>query len=151
MKTVRGNVWDFPHTVCIPTNVGWKTNGENVMGRGLAAQAAAIFPRLPEYYGKFCRLHSERPYPLAVFEKDDRQFVCCPTKPLAYPPHLSWKSASDINVITETVGQLPALADELNGPILVVRFGCGNGGLRWDAVRPIMESLDDRFILVEPE
>jgi len=153
MRYAVGNIFGFPGAVCVPTNVGWKTNGENVMGRGLAKQVAVTYPELPMLYGRYCRAHPRRPYPVAVFYlrkgTETRPVICVPVKPLADPPWLSWKQPADMGVIEESLRDLVFLASDIETEqILVVRFGCGNGGQSWADVGPLMEKyLDDRFLL----
>lgn len=55
-----GNLWDFYRTesdcfIVIPTNGVLKSNGEAVMGAGLAKQAAQRFPTLPQLLGQAIR------------------------------------------------------------------------------------------------
>ena len=57
MKIKIGNIWDYRETgyIVIPTNGIIKTNGENVMGRGLALQAKNKYPDFPRALGNFLK------------------------------------------------------------------------------------------------
>ena len=50
-QVVEGDIWehhnDGSRYIVIPTNIGWKTNGHNVMGAGLALQAKTRYPSSP--------------------------------------------------------------------------------------------------------
>jgi len=53
-------------------------------------------------------------------------------------------------LIRQSARQLVEMADKFGwGSVVLPRPGCGNGGLDWDDVRPILEAiLDDRFTVV---
>ena len=54
MREVVGDIWDYHakgHWVGITTNAVTKENGEAVMGRGIALQAAQRFPLLARQLG----------------------------------------------------------------------------------------------------
>lgn len=63
-----------------------------------------------------------------------------------------WACTSIIEIIERSCIQLVELADSKGwNTVLLPRAGCGNGGLKWSEVKPIMAKiLDDRFIVVTP-
>jgi len=105
------DIWDSsPITgyVVVPTNIGWKSNGENVMGAGLAQQAAERFPELPKIYGKWCKKKGNH-----IFVNDRLRIICAPTKTLnEEQPHLSWQRPSDPELVLYSYIKLLKLAKE---------------------------------------
>jgi len=105
------DIWDsdpIAGYVVIPTNIGWKSNGENVMGTGLAQQAAERFSELPKMYGKWCKEKGD-----SIFVNDRLRVICAPTKLLnEEQPHLSWQKPSDPNLILRSYIKLQKLAEK---------------------------------------
>ncbi len=164
MKTTIGNLWSFSGVICVPTNLGWKRDGTNVMGRGLACEAAVRYPMLPIEYGAFCRdcgtgidRGPVSPH-LFPFSTPARRLICVAVKPLNKDsPWASWRSLASLDLVTTSIRKLANYAKGISGVILVVPFGCGNGGLDQSTVIPIMkehlgpvrdESGEDKFVLV---
>ena len=144
---MTGNIWDASADVAIviPTNVGWKHNGENVMGRGVARQAATRYWALAEGYGYWCKAEGDRLYERV--EGDGRRLICFPVKPLALNPSMSWQQPADLHLLERSAVALAALSHR---SVWLPLVGCGNGGLNPADVLPILERLlDDRFTLVE--
>lgn len=149
IRTERGNIWDHhaSHHIVIPTNIGYKKKGgENVMGRGLAAQAAKRFPELPRWYGEYCRTFG-KDTPVVIYP--DGRLILFPVKPLnEAAPWLSWTNSADLKLIERSAQQLARVIIE--GPVAVSLVGCGNGGLDMGDVRPILDKhlSSKRFTLV---
>ena len=138
MKIVLGNVFDFPGVVCVTTNLGWNKFGDNVMGAGLAKEAARRDPELPNAYGDFCQENKDaQPFPLFRY-RGTRDYVCVPTKALNRDmPHLSWQQDSTLQLIKQSVQQLPDFCARFaTEQVLVVPFGCRNGKLKSELVLP---------------
>ena len=137
MEEVRGNLWDLHATgdecyqrawVVIPTNLGWKNNGANVMGRGLALQAAQKYPGLPMEYGKFCQV--VRSQDRKCMFDEEKCLVLAPSKPLdADHPWLSWQQGSDPELVKRSLHEIyewtVLVQEDFGLPLL----GTGNGGL----------------------
>lgn len=151
IRSVRADIWTFldSHLIVIPTNIGYKReSGANVMGRGLAAQAAARYPDLARWYGIFCKAHGKD---TPVVRYPDAPLLLFPVKPLnTAAPWLSWKQAADLELIERSTRQLAELQV---GDTAVPLVGCGNGGRTMAEVRPILDRhlSEDRFLLVLPE
>jgi hypothetical protein len=159
MQEVKGDIWKLAHflrdVIVIPTNIGWRKDGTNVMGRGLAAQAVKRFPDLPALYGEHCiQYGAETP----LFQcrvtgpTGGRHLLLAPTKPLKIAaPHMSWQQKSSLATIEQSLVQLSRVSPaHPGGRILVPLLGCGNGGLRREPVRELMDKylLEDHFIRV---
>lgn len=140
----------------ITTNIGWKKDGANPMGAGIAKQAAELFDELPAWYGARCKKYGAD---TAVCMYEPANFILFPTKPLnERTPWLSWQSKSDLALIRRSAIQLQKLSEimverkMLFGEIAIPLVGCENGGLERRDVVPILKQyLDDRFVLIERE
>lgn len=124
----------------IPTNGYIKNDMTNVMGRGVAKDAAFLQKKLPSILGDLILAWGNRCYLLPG------NMVSCPTKD-------HWKERSDIELIGRSLGQLRDLWITLDRPRLYLpRIGCGNGGLSWYHVRPLVANTfgdDDRVTVWE--
>lgn len=149
MKVTKGSLWDgeFDDQVkVVPVNLGWKKNGENVMGRGVAKQAMKRYPSLPDWYGWRCEgmasrgiVEIHRYYDLLMF----------PVKPLfKTAPWLSWQRSADLDLVEESAKLLAFMCR--GERIALPLVGCGNGGLDPAQVLPVLfkHLVGDRFTLV---
>ncbi len=55
MRTVDGDLWAIRIWRVVTTNLTTRADGQAVMGRGTAAQAAAKWTDLPRWYGEHWR------------------------------------------------------------------------------------------------
>ncbi len=145
MLEVRGNIWDYHkqgHWIVITTNGTVKTNGEAVMGRGIALQARQLNLNYPAELGRKIKRYGIHTYPMVHGI-------------IAFPVKYKWQENATLTLISKSCIELVYLVDcetlqNIKTPIYMVRPGCGNGRLNWKDVKPILEKhLDDRFIVVE--
>jgi len=151
----KGNIWfwhKLGHYVVIPTNAGWKLNGDAIMGTGLAQEASQKHPDLPKLYGIKCR--SYEPYSLFL----DQRLVLLPTKRLNQKqPFLSWKANSEYDYIKEQLQKLEndvfliGAAKAEDKKVYVPILGAGSGHLDKKEIIHIMDTIlkNDVFIGVE--
>lgn len=142
MKEVTGNLWTYPADVrVITTNGTVKKNGECVMGRGCAAEAKQRWPDVPKMLGA----HLEARGNIPMRFPDNLGLVL-----LSLPVKHQWYEKADPKLIEVSAKILAAWADLHKWETLVLpRPGCGNGGLRWENVKPVLEPiLDDRFHVI---
>ena len=153
LRVARGDIWSF-HTlrwIVIPTNAGWRRDGENVMGRGLARDAALRWPELPAWYGQVLQ---EDPDRAGVARYAPGHLLTFPTKPRQVLPWTSWRYPATIEQITMSCDELGRSLDSEWPDIDAIALplvGCGNGGLEPAVVRPVLEEFfgrDPRFVLV---
>lgn len=143
MKIVYKNIWsawEDNYYIVIPTNGFVKTNGECVMGRGLALQAKEKFPQLPLELGK------------RIVGCGNDVFIFLKYRLLTFPVKTVWYEKAKLELIEKSCKQLEEIFKynlfDLPVPLYLPRVGCGNGKLNWDEVKPILEKyLDDRFIV----
>jgi hypothetical protein len=139
MREVVGDIWSFASKgwIVVTTNSVIKSNGEAVMGAGIALEAAQRFPNLPRELAN--RLRTIGNY---VHYFMDYKIVTFPTK-------RHWKDKSELDLIIAGAAQLKK--DLLTfryqqRPIqyFLPRLGCGNGGLAWpDVAKAITPYLDE--------
>ncbi len=135
-----GDIWNHHGSgkwIVITTN-GYVTRvGNCVMGRGTALQASKRFPNLPKELGDKIAVNGNHSYTFAKY------------RIITFPVKRNWYEAAAPHLIQRSVDELIANADALHlTEVYMPRPGCGNGGLRWDAVRPLLEPLDGRFRVV---
>ena len=158
--------------LCITTNGFVKRNGEAVMGRGCAKQAAELWPWLPTTLGRAINEgHGNTPKYLMTVD-DKTQIWSFPVKPEScyvtqnrdnVVQHMKyqflpgqvmpgWASKAHIGMIIDSAIFFRELADSRGWVrIAMPRPGCGAGELDWwDNVRPVLLNkvgLDGRFIV----
>jgi hypothetical protein len=143
-----GNVWSYlpiAHARVITTNGSLKRNGEAVMGKGIALEAAMRFPALPEKLGK--RIF-EKGNKVHVFRKGSLKDLDYDL--IAFPTKNEWHENADPFLIVQSAHRLADIADANDyAKIVMPRPGVGAGNLRWDDVRhSIYKILDDRFFVI---
>jgi len=142
MKEIRGDMWklgeSYPHKIfCITTNGFLKSNGEAVMGRGCAREATQLFPGIQRTLGAAIRKHG-----------NIVQFMGL-TNLLAFPVKHNWWERADLELIKLSAASLETIAiPEDYNTFFLPRPGCGNGGLLWENVRPLLEFLPDNVLVV---
>jgi len=144
MKELFGDLWDLTpraDALCITTNGTITNSGRGVMGRGLAYQAKQRYPGLEYRLGKLLK------------EGGNHVHILRTVSPIliSFPVKHLWEQKADPLLIVRSAQELVALADEKGWTNIVLpRPGCGNGGLTWNEVRPLLEPfLFDRFTVVE--
>lgn len=140
MQEATGDIWEWldreeGFEVVIPTNIGWKSDGSNVMGAGLAKQAAKRYPGIAGWYGSICQACGPHT-PVVIHE--EHPLIFFPVKPLNYDePHLSWRYKASHNLIRRSLDQLASLR---LGHFAIPMVGCGNGGLDEQDVYPMIQA-----------
>jgi hypothetical protein len=149
MIEVKGNLWTYPADVRVITTNGFiKKNGECVMGRGCALEAAKKWPELPQILGSKITDHGNRVHVLLGRAGPDNAL-------LSFPVKHRWMEKADLELIRASAYQLEHIITEIEwgAPdqlvVVLPRPGCGNGGLKWEDVKPVLEPiLDDRFHVI---
>lgn len=141
-----GNFWSFLGDVhVITTNGTVKSSGACVMGRGIAKEAKDRFPGLDKTLGRAILSHGNRVHKLGRWTRADGASFNL----MSFPVKHQWFQRADIELIKDAAARL-VFDLQTENRVIMVRPGCGNGGLNWDEVKPVLdEYLDDRFIVVE--
>ena len=129
MKTVFGDIWKYSaDIICITTNGTIKNNGEGVMGAGIALQAKKKNLDLPAILGNTLKIYGNH---------------FCEFKNYAFfPVKHNWWEKADLELIERSALELANFANLNADKIYVLpRPGCGNGGLKWEEVKEIIELI----------
>lgn len=137
MNVEYGNVWDAPWDVlCVTTNGTVLRNGENIMGAGIAGEAARRHAWLPRVHGQLLREHGVNVYLLPC------KLVMFPTKPSIDRP-------ASMSLIEESCRTLMWMADLYQwGNVALPAPGAGLGGLEWDDVRDAIDPIIDNRVTI---
>lgn len=128
MRVIVGDLWDGSEGAwrVIPTNMALRQNGEAVMGRGIALQAARRYPDLPRWYGEILSRHPSRLHPHAptvTAAEPSRKVFLLPTK-------RRWQEPSSEELIRDGLIHLRAFFCLLSAPeVRIPLLGAGAGGL----------------------
>jgi hypothetical protein len=152
-KEVQGDLFKLADSgkfqmVVVTTNLIWKSNGEAVMGKGIALSAAKKFPGLPKAYGNRLRNDSVSDLLYGVIHYQTEQYVV-----RTFPTKYHWRDSSSLSLIERHLILLKDYAESNAAAypsIGTVRPGCSNGGLDWEkTVKPLCEKyLDSKFTVV---
>ena len=148
MVEIVGDLWAFHKEgkwVTITTNGTIKSNGACVMGRGVALDAARLYPNLPFLLGEKLKKKGLKVHCFSM------------VKLIAFPVKHQWHQKADMELIEKSCIQLKeicSIIDSMEGntqEIYLPRPGCGNGGLQWKAVKPLLEEhlKSNKFKVVE--
>lgn len=130
--------------ICCTTNMVVKTNGELVMGAGVAKAFARKYPDLPKIWGERTRqIKKGKLRSNLILTLKDVWLVSFPTK-------YDWRERSDLDLIKRSALQLYVVAEAMGwNRVILPRPGCANGGLDWEVVKPVLqEILDERFWII---
>lgn len=146
MREIKGNLFDQKvDVICVPTNGSIKADGRNIMGCGVAKQAAELFPELPLILGEKLQTFGNYFHYLKYFE--DRAYTIA-----SFPVKHFWQDEeADLKLIEASCKDLvESTMPEVT--VALPRVGTGAGRRLWSEVKPVLEKyLDDRFIIVSLE
>lgn len=113
-------------------------NCVGVMGKGIALQFKQAFPHNFQIYEQACRSKQVQPGKMLVVPAD---IVANPKYIINFPTKRHWKGKSRLEDIKSG---LPALVEAVKDlgvtSVAVPPLGCGNGGLDWSEVAPLIEA-----------
>jgi len=108
-------------------------NTVGVMGKGLAAEFKRRYPDMFEKYKHFCQHDMFDIGQLWLWKSTDQWVLNFPTKK-------HWRNPSKIEYIEAGLKNFTATYEQRGiTEIAFPRLGCGNGGLEWSVVGPLME------------
>lgn len=106
------------------------------MGKGIALQFRQAFPRNYEVYRRACERGEVQPGKMLVVSTDR---LDKPRYVVNFPTKRHWRGKSRIEDIESGLEALLAEIRRLNiRSIAIPPLGCGNGGLDWEVVRPMI-------------
>jgi O-acetyl-ADP-ribose deacetylase (regulator of RNase III) len=134
IQNTRGNLLEAPVEALVNT-----VNTKGIMGKGIALQFRQAFPQMFKAYEKACKedgvtLGKMDVHDLGGLAGGPRWIVNFPTKG-------HWKTKSRMDDVAAGLKDLIANIQRLGiKSIAVPPLGCGNGGLPWNEVRPLIEA-----------
>lgn len=129
MITVRiGNIFESNATTLVNA-----VNCVGVMGKGLALEFRRRYPEMFRDYAARCADGMVKPGVPYLYRD------LLGTSILNFPTKDHWRESSRLSYITDGLGWFLQNYEELNmTSIAFPALGCGNGGLEWSLVGPIM-------------
>jgi len=130
--------------ICFTSNGIVKSNGELVMGAGVARAFRDRFPGLSLLAGRAVRMHGN----VCQVVFTDRKLDLVPVI-VAFPTKNHWKDPSPLKLIVQSAEQLMQMVEHNHWrEVALPRPGCANGGLDWNEVKPTLEPIfDDRIVI----
>ena len=133
IKHAKGNLLQADAEALVNT-----VNCVGFMGKGIALQFKQAWPGNFEAYAKACKAGNVRPGQMFIWETGrivDPKFI------INFPTKRDWRGKSRIADIESGLRALIADVRRLGiRSIAVPPLGCGNGGLNWRDVRPLIEA-----------
>ncbi|GAB4209706.1 MAG: macro domain-containing protein [Coleofasciculaceae cyanobacterium] len=127
-------------------------NCVGVMGKGIALQFKQAFPENFRQYKKACDAKEVQPGRMFTFSTGK----LFPRYIINFPSKRHWKGKSKIEDVQAGLKALVAEVQKLGiSSIAIPPLGCGNGGLDWAAVKPLIEAAfaeleDVQVVVFEP-
>lgn len=137
-KFKKQNIWDDFNVldyICVTTNAIIKSNGNLVMGAGIAKQASFKEDQLKVIWGKQLQEKGlvNKIYGLLAFNKY-----------IAFQTKLDWKNPSTLEIIRYSTNKLKMLAEKYPDKTFGLPYpGVNNGGLSKQIVRPLLLDLPE--------
>jgi hypothetical protein len=143
MQELQIDAWEAHRVglwVCVLTNGVVNTQGQAVMGRGIALEAKTRFPDMPRELGILISAYGNLTFSFPSY------------RVYAFPTKWRYVDKADPELIRESAYTLKTLVPP--GRVVVLpRPGCGYGGLDYETeVKPILEEVDlpDNIIVIHP-
>ena len=125
---LRGDLLSSPAQVQVNT-----VNTVGVMGKGIALQFKNKYPQMFAAYQKACEKQQLGIGRLYLWKSPEKWVLMFPTK-------RHWRNPSKIEYVESGLKEFVDSYERLGvDSIAFPRLGCGNGGLEWSVVKPIME------------
>lgn len=127
-------------------------NCVGVMGKGVALEFKRRWPENYKFYKKACDRGDLRPGQVLVFDRGNMFGVDGPRYLVNFPTKDHWRAKSKIEYIDSGLDALVSQVASLSiQSIAIPPLGCGNGGLDWAVVRPLMQRKLSALVNVRVE
>lgn len=142
------------HGNLLTADVDAIVNTVGVMGKGIALQFKRAYPDNYQAYRTACESGVVRLGRMFVHDRavlGPRRFI------VNFPTKAHWRSSSTLEDIRAGLADLVRVVQDLSiESVAIPALGCGNGGLDWADVRPLIESAaaevpDVRIVVFAPE
>lgn len=125
---LKGDMFNSPAKILVNT-----VNTVGVMGKGVALEFKNRYPEMFYRYKQLCEGKMLNIGTLYLWKKEKKWVLLFPTKE-------HWRNPSRLEYIEEGLKKFAENWDKLGSDsIAFPRLGCGNGGLDWNDVQPLME------------
>ena len=146
--SVQGNLLEDSAEAYVNT-----VNTVGVMGKGIALQFKQAFPDVFKQYAKDCKKGLVQVGEMHVVPVDG---LANPKYIINFPTKKNWRNPSELNYIQDGLQDLVHVIRANNiRSIALPPLGCGNGGLDWHVVRPLIveafKDVDVEVHLYEPK
>jgi O-acetyl-ADP-ribose deacetylase (regulator of RNase III) len=132
MKYVTGNLLGANSQALVNT-----VNTVGVMGKGIALQFKEYFPANYKVYAGVCKkgeMHIGKMLVVRENTLDGERII------INFPTKIEWYKKSQYDYIEEGLKDLVSVIKEYKIMSMAIPpLGCGNGGLKWERVKPLME------------
>lgn len=116
-------------------------NCVGIMGKGVALEFKKRWPANFNEYKKLCDAKKLTPGQMFVFDTKELFTLEGPRFLINFPTKAHWRSKSKISYIEDGLDALVnAIQEHSIKSIAIPPLGCGNGGLNWAEVKPLMIS-----------
>lgn len=113
-------------------------NCHGVMGKGIAEQFRIRYPAMYAEYHEYCRTGQLLPGSIYQYQSEDCLILNAATKDhWRFPSQLIWVKKALLQ-IDEILMRRPGSEKDI---VAIPALGCGNGGLDWNVVRPMIEDV----------
>lgn len=132
MKYIKGNLLEAKAQALVNT-----VNTVGVMGKGIALQFKEAFPMNYKIYAAACKKKELKTGQLLIVKEQtlegEKIIINFPTK-------TEWYMKSKYEYVEEGLKELAKVIEEYKiESIAIPPLGCGNGGLKWEKVKPMIE------------
>lgn len=125
---VKGDIFSSPAQILVNT-----VNTEGVIGKGVALEFKKRYPEMFTEYKNICQKGQFNIGSLMLWKKSKKWVLLFPTK-------TTWRKPSQLDYIEKGLQKFADNWDKLQAnSIAFPRLGCGNGDLKWNDVKPLME------------
>lgn len=129
--SMKGNLLEDTAEVYVNT-----VNTVGVMGKGIALQFKQAFPDVFKQYAKDCKAGHVQVGKMHVVSVEG---LTNPKYIINFPTKEHWRNPSKLAFIEEGIKDLVQVVKRLDvKSIAIPPLGCGNGGLDWTVVRPLI-------------
>jgi O-acetyl-ADP-ribose deacetylase (regulator of RNase III) len=132
IEHVTGNLLEADAEALVNT-----VNMVGVMGKGIALQFRQAYPDNYNFYRKACEHKEVRLGKMLIF---DRHLLTNPRYIINFPTKDHWRGNTKIEAVKSGLDDLIEVVKARGiRSIAIPPLGCGNGGLDWKKVRPLIE------------
>jgi len=128
-------------------------NCVGVMGKGVALEFKKRWPENFKVYQKACKTNALQPGAMLIFDTHELFPTDGPRYLVNFPTKMHWRAKSELSYIEQGLDALVCeLKERRIRSIGIPPLGCGNGGLDWEDVKPLivlkLEALRDVEVVI---